>query len=186
MKLNIDLAKLAKKSLNINQYLLLLKVYYQSRHFNLDFVESKPDYFYLKDSGFLTIDGSNVSLNEKAIVLIENNIGDRNYDELANKIKEVFPKGAKSGKWPWRSTTKDLADRLKKLDKNHGLDDYDDDIIVKTAQSYVNRFTVRDMDSGMQVCKYFIEKDGSSSLVDLLLMGEDDNKSNSISRMIKL
>ena len=186
MKISIDLTKLTKRRLSINQYLLLLKIYYQLKQFDLPFVEQKADYFHLSDNGFLTISGANVSLKDKAIHLIEDSCGDRDYEGLAEKMKEIFPRGAKAGKWPWRSTTKDLADRLKKLDKGYGLEDYSDELILRTTEKYVNRFNERDMDSGMQICKYFIEKDGSSSLMDLLNMGEDDDNQSSAPTMIKL
>ncbi len=186
MKINIDLTKLTKRRLNVNQYLLLLKIYYQSKSVIIPFEEQRADYFYLSDNGFLVISGANVTLKEKAVHLIEDSYGDRDYEGLAEKIKELFPKGAKAGKWPWRSTTKDLSDRLKNLDKTYGLDDFPDETILKTTERYVNRFNERDMDAGMQISKYFIYKDGSSGLMDLLQMGDDDMKSSSAPTMVKL
>jgi len=185
MKINIDLTKLQKRKLNVNQYLLLLKIYYQTKTVDIPFVETRGDYLYLRDNGFLMINGSAVRLKDQAVNLIEDN-GERDYEDLANQIRELFPKGAKAGKWPWRSTTKDLAMRLRKLDKSFDLGDYTDDQILMTTENYINRFNTRDMDSGMQICKYFIEKDGSSSLMDLLIMGEDNQKTTSFSSITKL
>lgn len=172
MKINIDLIKLGRKNLTINQYLLLLKIYYQGRDKEIAFREIKSDYLFLRDSKFLTIDGSTVTLTKKAINLIEG-IGERDYEDLAESIRELFPKGAKAGKWPWRSSIRDLSDRLRKLDKSDELGNYSNDEILSAAASYVNRFTTRDMDAGMQICKYFINKDGSSTLLDILSMQED-------------
>ena len=185
MQITIDLSKLNKKKLTINQYLLLLKIYYRSKEVNLEFTEIKADYLFLRDNGFLVIDGSAVILQKKAINLIEGTSG-RDYELLAQQIREMFPRGAKGGKYPWRASIKDLSARLKKLDKHHELDNYSNDIVLKTVDSYVNKFTIRDMDSGMQICKYFLEKDGSSSLMDLLSMQEEQPSKEDRQLKIKL
>jgi hypothetical protein len=185
MKINIDLARLKKKKLTINQYLLILKIYYKTKSLELPFTEHKGDYLHLRDSGFLYIDGSSVGLKKQAVDFVEDN-GDRDYDDLATQIRELFPKGAKADKWPWRSTVKDLSHRLAKLDKSFGLSDYTDDQILMTTENYVNRFSSKDMDSGMQICKYFIEKDGSSTLMDLLGMIGEEPQKQSTSSIIKL
>lgn len=173
MKIVIDLTKLSKKKLTVNQYLLLLKIYHRAKNKEIDFEENRGDYLFLRDGGFLTIDGTIVQLCEKAVNLVEGR-GERDYEDLATKIRESFPKGMKSGKYPWRTSVRELVTRLKKLDKNHGMTEYTDNVIINAVENYVNKFTVKDMDAGMQTCKYFIEKDGSSTLIDLLSTYEDE------------
>lgn len=186
MNINIDLLKISKRGLNVNQYLLLLKIYYRTKGKSFNFKETKVDYLYLRDNGFLVLEGNNVQLKGKAVNLIEGNTK-RDYETLASKVREIFPKGAKSGRYPWRASVKDLTTKLKKLDKHYDMSVYSDDVIIKTAESYVNRFTLQDMDSGMQICKYFLEKDNSSSLMDLLAMTEEEpDKKESKSTITKL
>ena len=177
MKINIDTDKLDKKKLTINQYLLLLKIHYQLKGIKLDFTETKSDYLLLRDSGFIEIDGSNVILTERSINFLDDSKF-RDYDELAHELRMKWPAGLKGGKWAWRATVKDLASRLQKLDKNHGMIKYTDEQILSTADGYIRRFrTGDDMDRGMQVCKYFIEKDGTSALMELLeVIDERDTK----------
>jgi len=107
---------------------------------------------------------------------------------LAERIRELFPKGAKAGKYPWRTSVKELTTRLKKLDKHHEMEEFTDDFVIKTTENYVNRFTIRDIDAGMQTCKYFVEKDGSSTLIDLLHIGgeRDDDSIKTTNSITKL
>lgn len=182
MILNIDLQRISKKGLTINQYLLLLKIYYLTKNVVLDFNETKQDYVFLRDSGFLNGDGLDFSLTDKAVYLIEGKVK-RNYIALAEQIREIFPKGAKAGIYPWKSNIQDIASKLQKLDKSNTLFLYDDAKILEVVTKYVNSFNLHNMDSGMQISKYFIEKDGSSSLLDLLALEETEVKTRNIRKL---
>lgn len=178
MQIIIDTDKLSKKQLSVNEYITLLSVYYKSKGVKIDYIDKKSDYFTLRDKGFITINGSSVILSSSAITLIEGR--GRDYIQLAITIREMFPKGLKGGKYPWKGTIKVIADKLKKLDKSHGLSEYSDAEIAEAVYKYVNRFSLSDMDRGMQIASYFIEKDGDSSLMSWLQVEEQKFESKSM------
>lgn len=172
MIITVDLDRLNKRSLSINEYLTILSIYYKGKNIPINYTERKSDYFSLQEKEYLEINGSIVRLTLKSIALLEGS--GRDYVQLAMSIRAIFPKGSKGGKYPWKGTVKAIVDRLKKLDKNYDLSDYSDEDILKVVTSYVNRFTMSDMDRGMQIATYFIEKDGDSSLMSWLSMEESE------------
>lgn len=178
MVIQIDLDKLKKRDLSVNEYLTMLSIYYEGRKQSINYTNRKCDYFTLSSKEYIIIDGSTVNLTQKAINTIEGS--GRDYVTLALAIREVFPKGSKGGKYPWRGTVKSIVDRLKKLDKTQNLSDYSNEDILKVVNSYVNRFSLTDMDRGMQISSYFIEKDGESSLMSWLGMEEPEINSKSM------
>ena len=163
MQIIIDTDKLTKRGISINEYLLLLSIYHQQNNRSIDYIERRADYLSLQSKGYLSLDGAMVSLLPRALYLIEG-IG-RDYTQLANSIRECFPKGSKDGKYPWRGTIKIIVDKLKKLDKGHGMGDYTNDQILAVCKEYVDQFNHMTMDRGMQIAPYFIEKDGNSTLM---------------------
>lgn len=178
MKIEIDTNKINAKKLNINEYLTLLSLYYNSKEESIDYVMGINHVVKLEKIGYVeAVDNYLYKITEKGISIIEGK--KRNYDELAEKIRELFPKGKKANKYPWRSSVRDLVPRLKRLDNVHDMKEYDNEEIVACVEKYVNSFTQNDMDAGMQICRYFIEKDGVSALMDNLSV-EDDGMDNMI------
>lgn len=183
MQIIIDTERLSRRGININEYLLLLSIYYKQNNKSIDYIERKADYLSLQSKGYLSLDGAMVSLLPRSLYLIEG-IG-RDYVQLATDIRECFPKGSKDGKYPWRGTIKIIVDKLRKLDKGHGMGDYTNDKIIAVCREYVNQFNHMTMDRGMQIAPYFIEKDGNSTLM-AWLEKEDEPAIQTNSMEIKL
>jgi len=183
MQIIIDTDRIAKRGLNINEYLSLLLIYSKQNNKDLDYIERKVDYLSLATKGYLSINGATVSLLPRALYLIEG-IG-RDYTLLATSIRECFPKGSKDDKYPWRGTIKILVDKLRKLDKGHGMADFTNEQIIAVCKEYVDKFNPMTMDRGMQIAPYFIEKEGNSALMSWLEK-EDDVKIERKSMEIKL
>ena len=183
MQIIIDIDKIEKKGLSVNEYITLLSIYYKTKSIKINYLDRKADYFSLRDKGFIVINGSSVVLTPESIVLIEGR--GRDYIQLATSIREIFPKGTKNGKYPWKGTVKAIVEKLKKLDKSYGMSEYSDEEILNITKRYVNRFSFTDMDRGMQIATYFVEKDGDSSLMSWLSMEEQKFESKA-SMEIKL
>lgn len=183
MQIIIDIDKLGKKDLSVNEYITLLSVYYKTKSVKINYVDRKSDYFSLRDKGYLIINGSSVVLTPQSLILIEGR--GRDYIQLATSIRDIFPKGTKNGKYPWKGTVKAIVEKLKKLDKSYGMSDYSDEEIISVTKRYINRFSFADMDRGMQIATYFVEKDGDSSLMSWLSMEEQKFETRS-SMEIKL
>jgi hypothetical protein len=183
MQIIIDTERLSRRGININEYLLLLSIYSQQNNKSIDYIERKADYLSLQSKGYLSLDGAMVSLLPRSLYLIEG-IG-RDYTQLATDIRECFPRGSKDGKYPWRGTIKIIVDKLRKLDKGHGMGDYTNDQILTSCREYVSNFNQMTMDRGMQIAPYFIEKDGNSTLM-AWLEKEDEVITTTKSMEIKL
>ena len=182
MQIVIDTDKLIKRDLSVNEYLTLLSLYQKNISREINYSPKKNDFLTLNAKGYLNISGSSVALTDKALRLILGQ--ERDYNQLAISIRDIFPKGSKNGKYPWKGTVKTIADKLKKLDKSHGLNEFSDQEILSVVVRYVNRFSLADMDRGMQIAPYFIEKEGDSSLMAWLNM--EDEKIDTKSMEIKL
>ena len=96
--------------------------------------------------------------------------------ELANTLKELFPKGTKSEGHPWRSNTKEVVEKLKKFKMIYP---YSNDQIIEATQRYVS-----DMENltYMRTLKHFIIKRiNGENVSDLASYIENDTtKSSSI------
>lgn len=83
---------------------------------------------------------------------------DDRYTALANKLRELYPTGRKSGtQLQWRDSTAVIAKRLKAFTKRFGVD-YTDDEYIEATKRYIATFNGNYQ--YMQVLKYFIMKSG--------------------------
>lgn len=83
---------------------------------------------------------------------------DERFIKLADKLRELFPTGRKSGtQLQWRDSTAVIARRLKAFIKRFNVDFTDDEYIAATKR-YINTFN--GSYQYMQVLKYFIMKSG--------------------------
>lgn len=180
MQIIIDLDKLAKHGLSVNEYMTLLSIYYKAKNVDVNYIYRKTDYFVLQEKRYLEINGSLVSLTQQAISLLAPS--GRDYVALAMAIREQFPKGSKAGRYPWKGVVKSIVTKLKTLDKSYGMDEFTDEDIIKATTLYVSRFNQNDMDRGMQIAPYFLEKEGNSALMSWLQMEpeRDERKSTEI------
>lgn len=100
-----------------------------------------------------------VSIRDLGLELIGQSNSD-NIIEFAEKFKELFPKGIKSGGYPVRSSTSDIADKLRKFFKKHK---YSQEQVLEATKRYIDR-KGNEGYSFMQTAVYFIEKNGVSNL----------------------
>ena len=84
-------------------------------------------------------------------------VGKPFFDELAKKLREMWPPGDKDGKWAWRDSVPNLSERLKVLwDARMDGKDYTLEECLSVARRYLSRF---EQDTKyMQILKYFIWK----------------------------
>lgn len=115
-----------------------------------------------EDWGLIKIIGTglkDISLRPLGIELIGETTVDE-VTELASKIRDLFPKGVKSGGYLVRSSEGDIADKLRKFFKKHK---YTTEQVLKATKNYVSRKESENY-AYMQRATYFIEKDGVSNL----------------------
>lgn len=114
----------------------------------------------LQREGFIKITDSQIILRPlgEELLGVNNKTGDLLV--LAEKMREMFPKGIKSGGYPIRSNVYDIADKLKKFMKKHN---YSSEIILKATSQYLKRKEAEGWNF-TQIAVYFIEKNGMSTL----------------------
>lgn len=171
MKIIIDLVFLRKVKLTVNEYLTLIII--NSPEKNIPYKGQKIDYLSLDQKELIKLVGSTASITARGLEILEGIAELRPYEDLVEELRVLYPQGKKSGKWPWRGYSRDILVRLKKLDKSAGLDKYTNADLINAVKEYVGQFTLQDMDRGMQLLQYFIEKDGNSTLIAWL---ESDDK----------
>jgi hypothetical protein len=89
---------------------------------------------------------------------------DLNY--LVNKLRDIFPKGIKTGSAAWRGNVREITLRLQKFFKIYG-NTYSEDQIIEATKKYVDSFNGNY--TYMRILKYFILKDE-------VKIGEDGNR----------
>ena len=91
------------------------------------------------------------------------------YRELAEKLRDLWPRGDKNGKYPWRDSVDNLRRRLINL-WNTRLkgQTYTIDECLTVARKYLSQF--QDDTTYMQILKYFIlnDKKKTSRFADML------------------
>ena len=123
----------------------------------------KEIYSEWEDYGLIKVVGDGlkeVSIRDLGLELIGQSKSD-SIIELANKIRDLFPVGVKSGGYPVRSSVVDIADKLRKFFKKHKS--YTQEQVLEATTKYVNR-KKNEGYSYMQKAVFFIEKDGVSTL----------------------
>lgn len=160
MKWSIDESVLAKNNLTLNEYLFLL--------FNARGGDVQECIASLVAKGWAEqdlFDETKVVLSDNAKEDIFNVLIDSdklvenkqdNFNSLANKLREIFPKGNKAGtNYNWRGSTAEIARKLKNLVVRYGCR-FTDEEAIEATKAYVASF------NGdykyMKLLKYFLLK----------------------------
>lgn len=80
---------------------------------------------------------------------------DNDLNYLVGQLREIFPKGIKTGSAAWRGNKREITFRLQKFFKIY--DKYTDDEIIEATKKYVESFNGNY--TYMRILKYFILKD---------------------------
>lgn len=100
--------------------------------------------------------------------------GDR-WDALAERLREIYPKGHKPGtNYMWRDSKPVIANKLRALVKNFGCG-FSDDEAADATRRYVESFKTED-DRYMQLLKYFILKKNENGELNSQLLSYIENK----------
>lgn len=159
--------------LNINQYLTLLKIYYKYLGKSLNYSIDSSDLNSLVDNKYLEYKESSYKITKKGLYILD--IKGRDYNRLAEGLREIYPKGNKDYKWAWKAPVKEVVKRLKKMDDLYGTLEYSNDTIIKVVSNYINGFNSPSY-NGMQLLKYLILKEKEGSMTSTLAGLLDSNK----------
>ena len=114
---------------------------------------------YLRDNGYLSeekLDEITALLDDFKIDFKLIKVCRDYYVGLAEKLRELWPTGNKDGKYPWRDSVDNIAQRLKFIWTKRKLKEYSIDEVLMVARMYLSKF---DADTKyMKTLKYFIYK----------------------------
>lgn len=164
-----------KNGLSIQETLLLLA--YSCGPLNIDGAINK-----LTTRNLLSKYGKyeGLSVSSLAIEILNNVIMDsmtilpksKELDELATRLRSLYPDG-KKGDYYWKSSQKEIVDKLRKFYAIYG-NKWTADDIAKATETYVKNNTGNQY---MRILKYFILKDNRSDLAEVLENKEIDTTS---------
>lgn len=162
MKYIIDTEILEREGIELDEALYLLSVY-KKKPINFNTIQKvKVETKILKfenprDPAMITPKGQ--SLIESILAKSKLHVSSDNlerYRTLADKMREVYPKGLKPGtNYQWRDSTAIIADRLMKLVAKYNIE-FTDEEAVDATKRYIASFNGNYR--YMQILKYFISK----------------------------
>lgn len=169
MKLTIDQTILDKYNISIGEFMIL----YLSAN-SIDIKECIESIIKKNLAGRNLFSENNVVVSDKVKDLIttiiidsDKNVIDKDSEflELANEMRELYPKGKKEGTtYLWRGTTAEVAKKLKTLVVKYGYS-FNKEQVLKATKEYVNSFNGNY--KRMRLLKYFVlksEKDADDNI----------------------
>mgnify|MGYP000153852411 FL=1 len=167
MLITIDTDKLINYDLTLDEVLLLIAIkngitindntYSNCHNKDLLFKEFNKN----TNKFFFTLNKAGEDLIEEFLTDCEividkkKNIKDIRFENLANKLRELYPSGKKEGtNYYWKDSTRVIANKLKALSKNYG--DFTDEEAIEATKKYIESFNGNY--TYMQLLKYFISK----------------------------
>ena len=162
MKYIIDTEILEREGIGLDEALYLLSVY-KKKPINFNTIQkAKVENKILKfensrDPVKITPKGQSYieSILAKSKIHVSSDNLER-YRTLADKMREVYPKGLKPGtNYQWRDSTAIIADRLMKLVAKYNIEFTDEEAVAATKR-YIASFNGNYR--YMQILKYFISK----------------------------
>lgn len=172
MKITIDTEILQRNELTLGEFLVMLFGYRDFKYKeNFDKLVEKnliSKNLFDKDSMVL----SNNTRDLIAKVLIESDAKvmgyDLNFEELAKKLQDLYPKGNKQGTtYNWRDNTAVIAFKLRTLVAKYGFI-FTEDEAIKATKEYVESFG--DDNKNMKLLKYFILRTSKNDDMDSIFM----------------
>lgn len=159
MKITVDQDSIEKKGLSVDEFLVLMMM---NNHYDIGkaidsliekgFIIKGGDNFYFSGFHVIMTDKGNKVFSD--VVLDDDNNNTDPVLDLAVKLKEIYPKGKKDGRWYYAEGVKLIARRLKIFFKKYG--NYKAEDIINATQKYVDE--KRDAPD-FRLLKYFIFKE---------------------------
>ena len=177
----------------LNQYGIILEEYFfmmillrcQNINISLDCSNLINNGFIVElDDGYmLSPDGSRF-LKEVEIVSVDKKISLKEMEDIANKMREIFPEGKKLGTSKyWRDNSATVMRKLNSFFKIFGH--YETEKLLEATQKYVDSFG--DNKQLMRILPYFILKDNESDLLTVIenfnAISKDENNDQWTSKL---
>lgn len=155
--MKINEKKLKELNLSVCEIFLLFIINKYFLFSNLIHGVVAKGYVEVRDSKyFLTKDGERALYSIFGSNLLKSSINEKELQDLAEEIREFFPKGIKDGtNTPWRCSVFEIVFRLKNLSEKTGFE-INKDKIVDATKRYIKSY--ENDQRFMHTLKYFIYK----------------------------
>lgn len=160
MEIKLTESTLSEKELSFTQIGVLLDLYFEKDIGLMEVLQLKglikilPDKPILRESGRQFVEQ-----------LLDNKTSKNDLETLVEEMRNCFPEGKKSGSFYWRAGPSEIHKKLTGWFKKNGKK-YSNEEIIEATKKYVNGF--QGQYQYMSLLKYFIEKDGVSTLLTML------------------
>lgn len=174
MKFFVDTKYIKEYNIEFDSMLILLSIYFNKPLRVIEYPEDIKGYYGINpdlNKPYLTQKG--VNLIEDLFIKSEftDKKENRSIEELANSLREIFPKGKKPGTaYMWRDSTMLITKRLQAFIKKYG--EIDHNKVIMATKKYVASFNGNY--TYMQLLKYFIFKDDESQLLSYISNDDEE------------
>jgi hypothetical protein len=165
IKINIDTTILEGQGVTINELLALIKV----KHPKISFTFSPIIFTGLMEKGLakIVIGFPEITPKGKELIAMFSSDIEDNIGNLAKNLMDLFPSGKKGGLYYWKGNLSEVETKLKTFFKKYGTS-YTEEQIELATSKYIKSFDDTNRDKAMMLLKYFIEKNGTSTLLSYL------------------
>lgn len=165
--LQIDKSILKQNGVSLTEYFFMMILIYQpgidisydcSNVLSYGFIEENDTGYVLTNKGFDFLKQCEIQTVDKKINL-------KSLEELAKKMRELYPEGKKDGTAKyWRDNIQNVVRKLNNFFKLYGY--YDEELILEATDKYVKSFG--NNNQLMRILPYFILKENESDLLTIL------------------
>ena len=178
MKISIDTEVLSKYKLSLGEFLVMLMGYCNinyKKYYN-ELVEKKAIFSHLFEKMGIVMPEESNQLVENILIESDDRIyecGIEDFEDLAKKLQEIYPKGIKAGTtYLWRDTTEKIVQKLRALVVLYNFK-FTEEEAINATKEYVNSFKDKQY---MALLKYFILRTTEEDDVNSMFMTIIENK----------
>lgn len=178
MGLRINFAQLPKIGITQKEYYLLLALYanpnFPYNEATLSFYSTLLSKEYVSvNNGILNLTTSGRRIVKTTAYQVDDTEYSFSVEALAKKLRELFPEGKKDmTPYYWRGNSREIEAKLSDFLKKNP--EYTEEQILNATNRYLESYKSRGDLTFMQLLKYFIEKDGNSTLLTFLENYKED------------
>ena len=162
MKIQFDLTKFKEREIVVIDF-MWLTIKAQGENIDLPIFDKHS----LIESGFVVDIGGSIAITKKGMAYVGFDV--RKCDAWIEEYRQIFPTGAKEGKWPFRGSKQGCIGKMNTFLKDNP--DVTKEQVLETTRSYVKSF--RGNYSHITLAHYFINKNNISMLEGLINSGAE-------------
>lgn len=164
MKLIFNTEECEKSNIPLDTLCYLLSLYLKSPIKNRSYEKAFENGWIMIDEYSEDLSPKTLHITKEGVDFIESlflnsefkSTGEENYEDIAESLRELFPKGKKPGTTlMWRGSSLEVVKKLKTLKKKTGIK-FNKEVVIEATKKYIESFNGNY--NYMQILPYFILK----------------------------